>query len=332
MNSSPIDFVVPWVDSSDPIWQKNFNRHIKLTNNKNIDFSDKRYRDWGLFKYWFRGVEKFAPWVNRVHLITSGHYPEWLNLNHPKINFVRHEDYIPHEYLPTFSSHPIELNIHRIESLSEKFVYFNDDMFIKGPLDKSWFFKNDKPCDSAIITAFSGTGFTTIVFNNNNLINRNFSKLNAIKRAPFNWFNPRYGSQIIRTFSLLPWKEFTGFYIYHLPSAFLKSTLNEVWLKEGQILGETCTRKFRHDLDINQYIFRDWQLASNNFHPIGKHKLGDFLQIGVDPINKITSKLLSPDKPIICLNDHNPKNLTTTIQTLQDTFEKILPEKSSFEI
>lgn len=33
--------------------------------------SDKAYREWGTFKYWFRGVEKFAPWVNKVYLVTD---------------------------------------------------------------------------------------------------------------------------------------------------------------------------------------------------------------------------------------------------------------------
>ena len=31
-----------------------------------------------------------------------------------KVVWGKHEDYIPKQYLPTFSSHPIELNMHRI--------------------------------------------------------------------------------------------------------------------------------------------------------------------------------------------------------------------------
>ena len=37
--------------------------------------SDKAYRDWGTFKYWFRGVEKFAPWINKVYLVTDDQIP-----------------------------------------------------------------------------------------------------------------------------------------------------------------------------------------------------------------------------------------------------------------
>ena len=126
-NQSDIDFVLIWVDDSDIEWQKSKARYKGEELKFNVN--DVRYRDWGTLKYWFRAVEKYAPWVHKIHFVTCGHVPEWLNLNHPKLNFVKHEDYIPAEFLPTFSSHAIELNLHRIKGLANKFVYFNDDTF-----------------------------------------------------------------------------------------------------------------------------------------------------------------------------------------------------------
>src|SRR5699024_762488 len=102
-----------------------------------------RYRNFGFFKFWFRSVEKYAPWVNKVYLITSGHLPKWLDLDNEKLVHIKHSDYIPDEYLPTFSSRPIELNLHRIEALSEEFVLFNDDMFLSAPTSPSDFFYKD---------------------------------------------------------------------------------------------------------------------------------------------------------------------------------------------
>ena len=144
-----IDFVILWVDGSDKKWLEEKNKYSK----KKIDTTNSaiRYRDWDNLRYWFRGVEKFAPWVNKVHFVTYGHLPKWLNVNNPKLNIVKHKDYIPEEYLPTFSSHTIELNLHRIKDLSENFVYFNDDMFLMQPTQKTDFFKKGLPCDSAII-------------------------------------------------------------------------------------------------------------------------------------------------------------------------------------
>ena len=68
-----------------------------------------------------------------------GHVPKILNLNAPKLHVVRHDEFIPQEYLPTFSSHTIEMNIHRIPGLAEHFVYFNDDMFMLRSFDEKGF-------------------------------------------------------------------------------------------------------------------------------------------------------------------------------------------------
>lgn len=122
-----IDFVIPWVDGSDLEWRKSKNKYSGKIDEP-VDITDARYRDWDILKYWFRGVEKYAPWVHKIYFVTCGQKPDWLNENHDKLVLVNHEDYIPHEYLPTFSSHTIELNFHRIKNLSEHFVYFNDDV------------------------------------------------------------------------------------------------------------------------------------------------------------------------------------------------------------
>ncbi len=136
-----IDFVISWVDGDDREWQKSRNNYPGIEDVTAASL----YRDWDNLQYWFRGVEKFTPWVNRIHFVTWGHLPKWLNINHPKVNIVRHSDYLPKEYLPTFNSHSIELNLHRIEGLAEQFVYFNDDIFIMN------YFVADNPFPIVVI-------------------------------------------------------------------------------------------------------------------------------------------------------------------------------------
>src|SRR5699024_8846127 len=142
--SEKIDFVLTWVDGNDPDWQKVKNQYTVKDLGDNRDI---RFRDWDNLQFWFRGVENFTPWVNKVHFVTWGHIPKWLNINHPKLNIVYHHDYIPEKYLPTFSSHVIELNLHRIKGLSDRFVYFNDDTFITKTMKESDFFISGLPCD-----------------------------------------------------------------------------------------------------------------------------------------------------------------------------------------
>lgn len=331
MKNFPIDFVVLWVDSSDLSWQKDFEKYSKEAG-LNTDFSAKRYRDWKLFKYWFRGIDQYAPWVNKVHLITNGQYPKWLNIDHPKLNLVSHKDYIDKKYLPVFSSHPIELNIHRIKDLAEHFVYFNDDIFIKAPVKREQFFKRGLPCDSSIMNILDGKGISNIIANGVAIVNEHFNKKDSLKHKPLNWFNPKYGKQVIRSLLLMPWTQFSGFYDYHLPNAYLKSTLAEVWEKEYEKLSETTARKFRSSLDVNQYVFRYWQLAKNNFIPIAKQELGDFYMVGDIPLDTIINSITSSEKPLVCLNDHDPENLEHTIQELKKAFDTVFPEKSSFEL
>ena len=57
MNSN-IDFVVTWVDPSDPKWQSE-RRKYHPESLFMQDTSVKRYRDWGIFPYWFRAVERY---------------------------------------------------------------------------------------------------------------------------------------------------------------------------------------------------------------------------------------------------------------------------------
>ena len=118
-NTQDIDFVITWVDGNDLEWKREKVArlgHTDMDISVNADDRKERYRDWDNLRYWFRGVEKYAPWVHKIYFVTCGQKPDWLNENHDKLVLVNHEDYIPHEYLPTFSANPIELNFHRIKA------------------------------------------------------------------------------------------------------------------------------------------------------------------------------------------------------------------------
>ena len=123
-----IDAVVMWVDGSDPEWLKEKKKYspVKVDDSN----SANRFRDWGLMKYWFRSIEKYMPWIRKIFFVTWGHTPDFLKLDHPKLRIINHTEFIPKQYLPTFSSHTIEMNLFRITDLSEYFVLFNDKIII----------------------------------------------------------------------------------------------------------------------------------------------------------------------------------------------------------
>ena len=331
-----IDFIITWVDDNDSEWQKEKEKYLVKDNTDN---RDRRYRDWDNLKYWFRGVEKFAPWVKKVHFVTWGHFPEWLNLEHPKLNIVKHEEYIPKEFLPTFSNRPIELNLHRIPGLADKFVYFNDDMFILKPIKESDFFRNNFPCDTAVLNAlyFSRQQKTNICFAaavfNMCIINDHFNKNESLIKNIHKWINPRYGLQWIRTILLLPWDKFTGFMNYHLPYSYMKETFNKLWELEHSALSKTCSNKFRQNDDINSWIFSYWQLASGKFYPRNPNIGKAYNLVSNHEQNKKIYSVISKQKyKLICLNDSVDDDSYVIIkEIINNSFQEILPEKSSFE-
>lgn len=107
----PVDIVVTWVNDDDIQWKT---KRDKLAAQKQIQLHDERYRDFGTIKFFFRSIDKYCPWINKVFFITDHQVPDWLDVNNPKIKVIFHEDFIPGKYLPTFNSNVIELNLFRI--------------------------------------------------------------------------------------------------------------------------------------------------------------------------------------------------------------------------
>jgi hypothetical protein len=340
MKNTKIDFVLCWVDGNDPEWLKAFNKYSDSGIIRGTDARSERYKDFGFLKYWFRGVEKFAPWVNKVHFITCGQKPEWLNINAPKLNWVKHSDYIPEKYLPVFSSHPIELFMNRIPELSEQFVYFNDDLFLTAPVKETYYFKNNLPRDSSSFTVLGlGKGRCRtphIQLNNMIEINKNFTKKQVIKNAPLKWFNIFSPKDFIKNIVSLPYNTIPSITIRHSAHPFLKTTLDEVWKNCTDALTVTASHKFRNQLeDVNQWLFRYWQLCKGNFSPMNHLKKEKMIKIS-EWTDKDTNAILKHKYSVMCIDDDTDENVCTDFEKrlaeISSAFNKILPEKSSFEL
>ena len=334
-----IDFVIPWVDGSDSVWLAEKNKYLQELEKDTygsfwIDAGDNRYRDWGNLHYWFRAVEKYAPWVNRIHLIVWRDVPDWLQTEHPKLHIVRHADYIPADCLPVFSSHPIELNMHRIPGLAEQFVYFNDDMFLTAPVRPEDFFRNGIPCDTFAMNAiyFGKDSVGPINGNNVSIINDHFPKKDALKKNWMKYFSPVNGlKNLVRSGLLIFWPWFPGFLYSHTSTNLLKSTMETVWDLEKDALDKTCSDRFRQQTNVNQWLFKYWQLAEGNFVPVtSKDKRCYHIK---ESIEEACDSVVNRKFKILCIND---TGMTTDFEDkakkIQEAFEKALPDKSKFEL
>ena len=328
--SSQIDFVVLWVDDKDPVWREKKEKYTGATAKEGN--SDARYRDWDTLRYWFRGVEKFAPWVRYVYFVTDNQKPDWLNTDHPKLKWIKHTDFIPEEYLPTFNSHTIEWNMHRIKGLSERFVYFNDDVFLIDQTEPEHFFVDGLPCDAPKLSVIKLlTFFEHIVYNNNELLNRHFSLRNSIRDHFCKWIKVQSPKGLLSLMLYGFGNTIPGSESNHIHVNYLKSTFEELWKMEGTMIDETCRNRLRTKNDISHWCVRDWQLFSGQFYP--KKSIGKlFSTASMEHSDEAIAYLCKQKGKVICLNDSEDEvDFELHKKMVLEAFEKLMPEKSAFE-
>ena len=317
---------------NDPEWQKEFAEHSNKNGNSHNGVSKARFRDYGFLKYWFRGVDKFAPWVRKIHFVTSGQIPEWLDVNNPKIHTVKHSDYIPNRFLPTYNSVVIERYMHMIPDLAEHFVYFNDDFYIINHISPERFFRNGLPCDIAtFLYNPSWSQWYRRIKNNLEIINRHFDKKEVMERFHDKWFDESYGSKAVWNYLLKPYGKFITLRTPHNAQPYLKSTFEEVWAVAERELTETSVNKFRASNDYTPELFRTWQICRGNFEPYNTYRDTKMFPLMIKSEQAIKA-IYGQSYSLICLNDNvHIRNYESVMERLQQAFDHILPEKSSFE-
>jgi capsular polysaccharide phosphotransferase wcwK len=328
--NNKIDLVITWVDGTDPDWlqeKRLYESDVEWSESNNAN----RYRPSENFKYWFRAVERYADWINRIFFITYGHVPEWLNTKNPKLKIVKHTDYIPQEYLPTYNSNVIELNLHRIEELSEHFILLNDDMYFAAPTTADDFFKENLPKDFGIYLPITPReSFNHIELNNTILMNKHFKK----KRKPFSewrkFYSLKLGKYLVGNIFSIFYSGILGYKNYHIGLSHLKSTFDLIWEKEPKLLEEVSSHRFRQLSDISHYVMSHWNVESGKFMPQSIH-FGKYFDIW--EVEEIQGAIQNEKYKIICINDTDEDGKFSEYdQKIHQSFQSKFPEKSSFEL
>ena len=315
-----------------PEWKNEFARYAGGRDNEKNGVSEARFRDYGFLKYWFRGVEKFAPWVRKIHFVTCGQKPEWLDASNPKINWVDHRDFIPQQFLPTYNSVVIERYMHKIPGLAEHFVYFNDDFYITSSISPERFFKNGLPCDIAVFQYNPAwSQWYKRIKNNLRIINRHFDKKEVLARFHDKWFDKSYGSRARWNYLLKPYGKFITLRTPHNAQPYLKSTFEEVWAVAGKELTETSANRFRTVTDYTPELFRTWQICKGDFEPYNTYADTKMFPLMIKS-KKAIKAIYGQSYKLICLNDNvHIRHYGLVMENLKAAFDHILPEKSSFE-
>ena len=332
-----IDFIVTWVDSNDPEWIKLYNYYRP---EKPITDS-ARFRNWDIFRYWFRAVERYAPWVNKVFLVTNGRFPDWINPECKKLVLVKHSDYIPEKYLPTFNSNTIELNFGRIKELSEHFVLFNDDIFLNAPIEPNYYFRDGLPCDynyespysNRIHTKENNYGIGITRYCNVAVLNSHFNRKEVVRQAWSKWYGKHlWGKPLILSLLMMGRKRFENFVVFHLELPMLKTIFQKVWEEEPDILDHSCSR-FRLETNLNQWLMRYWQLASNKFYP-SRRKGITYERYNKEILTDLQKVLLEERTNSVCINDNaycNEEDFLLGSRIIRECLEQKFPNISIFE-
>ena len=130
----PVDAVVTWV-RMDAERRESMRRHL---GQEDVRVRVRQFSDeLDTAAYVVGSIRRFAPWVGKIFIVTSGQVPRFMEGGGPAgVEILTEEQIFPQpleEYLPTFNSCAIEMNLHRIPGLAERFLYFNDDMFLCRP-------------------------------------------------------------------------------------------------------------------------------------------------------------------------------------------------------
>ncbi|MDP6708566.1 MAG: stealth conserved region 3 domain-containing protein [Alphaproteobacteria bacterium] len=135
--AAPIDVVYTWVDDGFPGYLELRNRYAETPH----DLNPNRTRDnLELLRFSLRSLVRHASWVRRVYLVTCRpQVPGWLDPSAAGLTVVHHDQIMDAALLPTFNSFAILSHLHRIEGLSERFLYFEDDMLLGNRVDPSDF-------------------------------------------------------------------------------------------------------------------------------------------------------------------------------------------------
>ncbi|MDZ7755180.1 hypothetical protein [Rhodohalobacter sp.] len=197
-----------------------------------------RFVERGEVKYCIKSIRKFAHWIRNICLVTDEQTPVWLDLSLSKkmnVHVIDHKTIFRNhlDCLPTFNSRAISPVMWKIIGLAEKFIYFNDDMFLISPVERKDFYNGEKVVmrgqrkqqDTLLRNKLKRALKKFLLFRKNITISS--SKPHFIKSANLAGFKKKY------------------FHRLHVPYAMKISTLKSFFDDNPSILRNHLVHKFR---------------------------------------------------------------------------------------
>ena len=322
--AAPVDIVYLWVDGNDPTWRAKRQRASQQLSTQHRNALaiygnvEGRFRDNDELRYSLRALERFFPTHGHIYLVTDAQTPDWL-CTHDQLTVIDHRDLIPAAALPTFDSGNIESYIHRIPHLSERYFYFNDDVFFGAQVNLDDWFWND-----GVYVGWSDEPAVS-----NEPLREDATALENACRLSNQWLNDRpnaitaaHYTPTFRTFS-------------HSPRPMRKSVLFELERLAPELFDRvrsTIFRVWEKPTLVSDFVLR-WSLAT------GVARVRDYTHLYLstgdsllsNELDSLTASLGNLD--FFCINDTTddaPPDDPRLTQ-VRKTLHRLLPHPSRFE-
>lgn len=307
-----IDLVYLWVNGNDPQWLAKRNACIGKTEEKSAVNCDGRYADNDELKYSLRSIEKYAPWLRRIFIVTDNQVPVWLDTSNAKVRIVDHKEIMPDVCLPCFNSAVIEHFLYKIPGLAEHFIYANDDMFINKPVTPETFFGKD--------------GLPIVRFNR-----RPFRKWTLLFKEKVQGKRLSNYVQTIRNSAELVEKKYGKYYggkTHHNIDAYLRSDYEHAAKVFEDEIRTTLPNHVRSENDIQRNIYSYVALAEKRAH---LHYVTQRTSFRLHIQNESHYGKLERYNPILfCMNDSQYAK-DCDRKRAAAFLDKRFPEKSQYE-
>lgn len=299
-----VGFIFTYVNSEDPVWWSSYyheavKRGIKPSKNS------ARYRDYGTLRYLLRGVAENMPYVTDIIMVVArpSQVPDWINRE--TVRIVYHNDYIPKEFLPTFTSNTILSMLYRIPDLPKYLIHSNDDMFVMGKTKFEQFFKDGLPCIKFKKTDRIKTSIWRNLCTNNMEV--------AARIA---------GAEIEDDKIVLPIH-------FHLP--ILRDDMIEVGkLAEKDIFNSVSFT--RQSDNLSEYLFAVYAYYTKNY--INEYDFNcKYIDFSRNP-GDISKTIKKADIDLLCINDGerlDPATFAIYKKALLESFNTVFPNKCKYE-
>ncbi len=308
----PVDVVYTWVDGDDPEHAAKRARYRDGTTTAELAANASRFTDHDELRYSLRSLRMYAPFVRNVFLVTDNQVPAWLDTDTPGLTVVDHRDiFADHEALPTFNSHAIEARLHRIEGLSEHYLYFNDDVFLARPVRA-----------------------------------QNFFHANGIAQVPFSPFQfgvgrplegevaPNSAGKNVRALFLEDFGRAITHKFKHTPHPQIRTVMLELEEKYAQEVERTKRSRFRSPEDVSfaATMHHHYALLTGRAVP-GEFKMR-YIDIGApDAREKLEALEAATEVDFFCLNDLDtpPEAQEAAARMVREFLQARFPFPSPFE-